>query len=108
MGKGLEYFYTAIENIKEQHRRLSISKIEIFLPKGKKFSYYPDGSRRICAVVKICRDGNLKCVVIEIGRVFSWSVSTLIIYVKGNNVFDNELEHLVEKATNFNINNNGH
>ena len=78
--KGLEAFYKAIEYIKATYDGVQISICEVFLPAGKPFSYYSDGDRRNCAIVRISAKNKLPTYLLEIGRADGWSISTLLLY----------------------------
>lgn len=105
--EGLADFLKVIEYINTRHIDMKLSMNIIFLPKGKAFSYYPDGTRRNCAIVKVEREKMLPCYIIEIGRLDKWSVSTLIIHqlvALSNQTFEEILTKLFEKL----IDNSGH
>ncbi|MFZ5643055.1 MAG: hypothetical protein ACOY46_05660 [Bacillota bacterium] len=78
-GQGLEEFYKAVEYIAETVKGASMSMGIINLPLGKKFSFCPEGPRRVCAVLFIKLPGSSPCWVLEVSRPDSWSVSTLLI-----------------------------
>jgi hypothetical protein len=105
--EGLAEFLKVIEYIDTMHIGIKLSMNIIFLPKGKAFSHYTDGTRRNCAIVKVEKEKKLPCYIIEIGRLDKWSVSTLIIHqlVTLNNQAS---EEVITKLLNELIDNNGH
>lgn len=100
-GKGLEDFYRVIQYIKNNYKQYYISMTEVFLPEGKSFSYYPDGDRRTCAIVRIISEKLRTCYILEVGRFDEWSISTLFIkypYIGKNNLeFEIDIELLLSK-----------
>ncbi|MCB2291589.1 Tn7-like element transposition protein TnsE [Clostridium sp. CS001] len=105
LGKGLEEFYKAIEFIKNNYKGVNISMCEVFLPLGKGFSYYPDGDRRNCAIVRINNKDALMCYIFEVGRYDNWSISTMFIYLDDrDDNYDNKAMHLIGNL----VSNNGH
>lgn len=107
VGKGLESFYKLILYISRKYQQLRISMMEAFLPEGNRFSYFDDGSRRTCAILKIETGYQSSSYVIEIGRIDKWPISTLIIHskeIKSNN----EIEVYIQKQLNRLIQNGGH
>lgn len=107
-GKGLEEFYEAINFIKDEYPSLEISMTEVFLPEGKSFSYYPDGDRRNCAIVKIDIGAIHSCFIVEVGRADDWSISTIIM-LSNDKLSKNEMiEQFILNQLNYLIDNNGH
>lgn len=108
LGKGLEEFYKAIEYMRNNYKWLYISMSEVFLPKGKSFSYYPDGSRRNCTIVRISSQKSEPCYILEVGRADEWSISTLVIYF--NRRFENrfKLEYFIANVLKILVKNKGH
>lgn len=106
-GKGLEDFYRVIRYIKDNYKGVDIAMTEIFLPEGKSFSYYPDGNRRNCAVVKIEHESK-SCYILEVGRADNWSVSTLCIRPSFNDFSNKEFEVIIQTIIESLVNNNGH
>lgn len=110
--KGLEEFYKVIQYIAGNYKQFKISIVEVFLPKSlqkcKTFSYYHDGDRRTCAIVKIQYDKGLPCYILEVGRADNWSISTLIICQCSYNMPDEHIEQLINYLFTSLINNSGH
>jgi hypothetical protein len=107
LGKGLEEFYKAIEYISNNYKGLNIAMSEVFLPKGKKFSFYPDGSRRNCAIVSIYYEEKKQCYIFEMGRSDKWLISTLFIWPTIDN-YNLEVEHVIDSILAILMENNGH
>lgn len=78
-GQGLEEFYKAVEYIAKTVKGASMSMGIINLPLEKKFSFCPNGQRRVCAVLFIKLPGGPPCCVLEVSRPDFWSVSTLMV-----------------------------
>ncbi|WP_163528060.1 Tn7-like element transposition protein TnsE [Halobacillus ihumii] len=81
-GYGLEDFYKMIQYLKEMHLELRISMNLINLPIGRKFSWLPDGRRRVCAVVRIEKNGRKSVYILEVARPDQRSLSTLIVQME--------------------------
>lgn len=107
LGKGLEEFYDAIKYMQNNYKGLNIAMDEVFLPKGKSFSFYPDGSRRNCAIVSIYLEEKKQCYIFEVGRFDKWSISTLFIWPTIAN-YNHEFEHIINSILALLIENNGH
>lgn len=107
VGKGLEDFYKMIMYINENYKQFRISMREVFLPECKKFSYYDDGNRRTCAIVKVEANFQSVCFIIEIGRVDKCAVSTLILHFS-NNIANSSIESFLESQLKLLIENGGH
>ncbi|MFT8347311.1 Tn7-like element transposition protein TnsE [Clostridium saccharoperbutylacetonicum] len=106
-GKGLEDFYKIIQYIQDNYKDLNIAMTEIFLPEGKSFSYYPDGDRRNCAVVKIEYESKI-CYIFEVGRADNWSVSTLFLRSSFSEFSNQASEVIIQTIIKSLVNNNGH
>jgi len=106
--KGLEDFIMAINYINANYKDLDIQFNIALLPEGKSFSYYPNGHRRACAVVKVNRKEQLPRYIIEVVRLDNWSISTLLIFPLSFSTIENEGGILIDKMLNGLMNNNGH
>lgn len=106
--KGLEDFLKIIDYIDKNHKEYRLSLNLVYIPKGKSFSTYPDGTRRNCAIVKIERVNKLPCYVLEVGRADGWSISTLIMHQLTKNITQVEVEEVLSNTLNGLVNNNGH
>lgn len=78
-GFGLEDFYKMIKCLEEMHPELRLSMNLVNLPTGRKFSWLPDGRRRVCALVRVDRAGRRAAYILEIARPDRRSLSTLIV-----------------------------
>lgn len=107
-GKGLEEFYEAINFIKNEYPSLEISMTEVFLPEGKSFSYYPDGDRRNCAIVRIDMERDFSNYIIEIGRIDEWPISTLYLLQSKKSTLNNNYESTINILLNSVLDNYGH
>lgn len=106
--KGLEEFLKVIDYIDKNHRNFKVSLNLVYIPRGKSFSFYPDGSRRNCAIVKVERDKKLPCYILEVGRADGWPISTLIAWQLTAQISHEEIEELLCSLLNGVIGNNGH
>jgi len=77
-GFELEDFYEMIKCLEEIHPKLRLSMNLVNLPLGRKFSWLPDGRRRVCAIVCVDR-GRRTAYILEVARPDQRSLSTLII-----------------------------
>lgn len=107
-GKGLEEFYEVIKYIADNYNQFKISMTEIFLPESKSFSYYPDGSRRPCAIVKIDFNDKQYCYILEVGRADGWSISRLFLWPISLNLKQEIFERIIFIILEDLENNNGH
>jgi hypothetical protein len=106
--KGLEEFLKVVDYIDKNHKDSRLSLNLAYIPKGRAFSLYPDGSRRNCAIVKVEKDKKLPCYILEVGRADGWSISTLIIWQLTANISHEEIEELLSSLLSGVIGNNGH
>ena len=81
-GYDLEDFYMMIQHLKKMHPELRISMNLINLPIGRKFSWLPDGRRRVCAVVRIETYGRKPVYILEVARPDQRSLSTLMLLME--------------------------
>lgn len=81
-GYDLEGFYRMIQYLEEAHPELLVSMNLINLPIGRKFSWLPDGRRRVCAIVRIEKNGRKPVYILEVARPDQRSLSTLIVQMK--------------------------
>lgn len=107
-GKGLEEFYKVVHYIKDNYKQYDISMTEVFLPEGKSFSYYTDGSRRNCAITKISCELSKECYILEVGRIDKWSISTLLGWPLLGKYSEVEIEDEFNSIINILIDNKGH
>nr|WP_269438191.1 Tn7-like element transposition protein TnsE [Phosphitispora fastidiosa] len=75
----LEDFYEMIKRLEEIYPKLRISMNLVNLPPGRKFSWLPDGRRRVCAIVNVCGAGGRTAYILEVARPDQRSLSTLIV-----------------------------
>ncbi|WML42639.1 Tn7-like element transposition protein TnsE [Neobacillus sp. PS3-40] len=76
MNYGLEKFLVMLNCLNKRVKSVSVNFI--FLPLGRKFSYLPDGRRRICAIAKII-SGRKTNYILEVVLPDNRSLSTLIV-----------------------------
>lgn len=105
-GRGLENFYDLMEYVIKVERDLEILITEIMLPNGKSFSVYPNGERRVCAIVKLLYKGLYNSYILEVGRSDEWSISTLLITI--SSVSSETHENIISNILISLIDNNGH
>jgi hypothetical protein len=77
-GFGLEDFYKMIRQLERMYPELELSMNLVNLPLGRKFSWLPDGRRRICALVRVGRAGRISYI-LEVARPDQRFLSTLIL-----------------------------
>ncbi|MFT9494966.1 Tn7-like element transposition protein TnsE [Anaerosolibacter sp.] len=106
--RGLDEFLQALKYIKSYYEELRLQLNIVFLPEGKNFSYYPNGHRRTCAIVKVETKNKLPCYILEIGREDNWSISTLFVYQLSNMCRSTDDEKLFDRILRGLVNNNGH
>lgn len=106
--KGLEEFLKVVDYIDKNHRDIRVFLNLVYIPKGRAFSLYPNGTRRNCAIVKIEREKKLPCYILEVGRADSWSISTLLVYQLITQISQEEVEVMLSELLIGLINNNGH
>ncbi|TCT17238.1 hypothetical protein EDD68_1321 [Melghiribacillus thermohalophilus] len=82
-GHGLDDFLRMIKYLKTKYQNLKISISIIYLPLGRKFSWLPDGRRRVCAVVKVMQSGRIPLYILEVGRPDNKPLSTLLLKIQG-------------------------
>lgn len=87
---GLEDFYEMVKYLDEMYSQLKISMTLVHLPLGRKFSWLPDGRRRVCAVVRVDRHGRKPVFILEIARPDQRSLSTLIVQFNDGKGRDDE------------------
>ncbi|KYC88498.1 hypothetical protein B4102_4030 [Heyndrickxia sporothermodurans] len=78
MNYGLDYFIEMIRYLAGYYTHMSVSVNFVFLPLGRKFSYLPDGRRRVCAIGKVS-NGMKESFIIEVAVPDNRSLSMLII-----------------------------
>lgn len=78
MNYGLDQFIAMIKYLAANNNNLIVSINFVHLPLGRKFSYLPDGRRRICAIVKV-NNGMKESFIIEVAVPDNRSLSTLIV-----------------------------
>ncbi|WP_277679754.1 Tn7-like element transposition protein TnsE [Gracilibacillus dipsosauri] len=78
MNYGLDHFFAMIRYLAGYYKNLSVSVNFVYLPLGRKFSYLPDGRRRICAIVKVV-NGIKESFILEVAVPDNRSLSTLIV-----------------------------
>ncbi|WP_187118382.1 Tn7-like element transposition protein TnsE [Massilibacterium senegalense] len=92
-----------IRYLAEFYKHLSVSVNFVYLPLGRKFSYLPDGRRRVCAIVRAST--NLKTSYkLEIAVPDNRSLLTLLMLSKGNYVNN---EHIINNLPNNLANSSG-
>lgn len=106
--KGLKEFLKVVDYIDKNHKDIILSLNLVYIPKGRTFSSYPDGTRRNCAIVKVEKDKKLPCYILEVGRADGWSISTLIIWQLTSHISHEEIEELLSSLLRGLIGNNGH
>lgn len=79
--KGLEEFFQGLDTLQELMPELVISTKIVELNKGA-FAYLNDGSKRKCAVVSMCVDGQWCGTLIEVARPDEWKIATLLVLPK--------------------------
>ncbi|WP_299091097.1 Tn7-like element transposition protein TnsE [uncultured Metabacillus sp.] len=78
MNYRLDHFFAMIRYLAGYYKNLSVSVNFVYLPLGRKFSYLPDGRRRICAIVKVV-NGIKESFILEVAVPDNRSLSTLIV-----------------------------
>ncbi|MBG9787020.1 Tn7-like element transposition protein TnsE [Brevibacillus laterosporus] len=106
MNYGLDSFINMIQCLVNKYSYLNISLNFVFLPVGRKFSYLPDGRRRICAIVSVEFEGN-GAYILEVAVPDNRSLSTLLLKLGADMEVDEKiiiktLEHLVFNSGNWN------
>lgn len=97
-GFGLEDFYKMIKLLEEMFPKLRVSLNLVNLPTGRKFSWLPDGRRRVCAVVRVLQTGRITNYILEVARPDQRSLSTLILHfteAKNLEVEEKAVQHLL-------------
>lgn len=106
--RGLEKFFKVIGYIKNHYKSLDLALTVVYLPYMSAFSVCPDGYRRTCAIVRVSREGQVPCYIIEVGRPDEWPVSTLFMWLISGNfdagIIDKTIYRLLQKLSE----NNGH
>lgn len=106
--KGLEKFLKVIGCIKNSYKNLDLSLTVVYLPYASSFSVCPNGFRRTCAIVKVSREGQVPCYVIEVGRPDEWPVSTLFLWFIPNDLSTGNLDKIIYRLLQKLAENNGH
>ncbi len=83
-GFGLNDFFKMIKRLEETYQELNLSMNLVNLPLGRKFSWLPDGRRRVCAIVRVDRIGRKPGCILEIARPDQRSLSTLVVQFDEN------------------------
>ncbi len=97
MNHGLDQFIAMIRYLAGYYTYLRVSVNIVYLPLGRKFSYLPDGRRRICAIVKV-NNGMKESFIIEVAVPDNRSLSTLIVPSLGSFYKDDiNLQRLLTK-----------
>jgi len=78
MNYGLEKFLMMLNYLSEEKEILSVSVNFVYLPLGRKFSYLPDGRRRVCAIARVSTIKGSKYI-LEVGVSDNRFLSTLIV-----------------------------
>lgn len=105
---GLDHFLKMINLLAENHQEFEVSLNIILIPEGRVFSYYQDGERRNCAIVKLERKGRLPCYIVEIGRADGWSISTLLFYQLVKNISQEDIDEFIQGLLIELVDNGGH
>ncbi|MCM3715864.1 Tn7-like element transposition protein TnsE [Alkalihalobacillus oceani] len=81
-GYGLDGFIKMIKYLSKNNPQLSVALNIVYLPLGRKFSFLPDGRRRVCAIAKVSSFRKMSYI-IEVAVPDDKSISTLVIPAKG-------------------------
>lgn len=81
-GFGFEMFYQMLKTFMDMHPDLRISVAPVPLTMGRKFSWLPNGKRRVCAVVRITSRYSRSVYILEVSRPDQRSLSTLLVRIK--------------------------
>ncbi|MEC1698149.1 Tn7-like element transposition protein TnsE [Schinkia azotoformans] len=100
---GLDNFITMVRYLSKQYPQLIISINVVFLPAGRKFSFLPDGRKRICVIVKVVINNNA-FYILEVAVPDNYSLSTLIVPLINN---QGENERLIQSLLKNLVLNNG-
>ncbi|WP_044894237.1 Tn7-like element transposition protein TnsE [Bacillus alveayuensis] len=104
-GHGLDDFFKMIQYLQENYHHLSISMSTVYLPPGRKYSWLPDGRRRICAVVKVMQRDKQPFYVLEVGRADNKPLSTLLLKIQGTTDRQEEIIQTIIKGLVYNSGN---
>jgi len=103
-GFGLEDFYEMIKCLEEMHQEIILSMNLVNLPLGRKFSWLPDGRRRVCAIVRVKWARGKVNYILEIARPDQRSLSTLIVQFTRTINRENEEKAIHELLLNLVLN----
>lgn len=94
-GQGLENFIKMVQLFQREYKQYSLALNFVYLPKGRKFSYLPNGQRRIAAIVAIkSKYTNSLNYLIEVSTIDNKSLSTLLI----NNILETVSEDIFSQT----------
>lgn len=92
-GQGLEKFIKMIRAFQSEYKEYSVALDFVYLPKGRTFSFLPNGNHRVAAVVKIeKKHTTISSYLIEVSTADNRSLSTLLI----KNISDNQNEKFIK------------